>query len=156
MRRSILALVMTGSLIACNSSDKKDNKYIGSLKETPIGNSGLKISIPANYTVRTKGGPDFIVYYFTPTDSTIVAPYSAGMYIGDFPTEFTATSDSCKTDSVKGQLFGTERIYKRFYCDSTYLVQIIADHNKSKLHVFGKSRSEDGIRKVLEIFSTVK
>src|SRR5690348_14914382 len=89
-------------LSSCNndtSKDKRNTGNIGKIKltEKPIGESGFVISIPFDYSITTSNGPDFSVYYFSPTDTTVKDKLSGGLYFGNFPHEFEPDNDSCKT-----------------------------------------------------------
>ena len=55
-----------------------DSTFIRDITERQIGDSGLSIGIPADYTLEENEGPDFMVYYFYPTDTTITPDFSGG------------------------------------------------------------------------------
>lgn len=160
MKQFILIVFLVGSLFSCKNGDKKQDKnsieFINSLKENKIGNSGLTVSLPANYTVREKGGEDFRVYYLMPADTTILPAYAGGIYIGAAPSEFTPSGTNCKTDSLRSKLLDGDPQWKKFSCDSSYFIQTIITHKDSRMHAFGKGKTESDLKKVLDIFSTLK
>jgi hypothetical protein len=150
-------------MASCKSTgQKKDSNdpFITSLVEKKIGSSDFHISLPADYSVRQKGGPDFTVYYFSTADSTVKPAFSGGMYLGNFSTEFPPVNDSCKTTSIKSALMGKERDWKLFSCDSSFFVQTMIDNKKdesaSRIHAFGRGNTKEDIQKMLKIFSTFK
>ena len=156
MKYILAASLLSMVLVACSNKEEKANEFIKSLHSTGVGNSGLNISIPPGYEIKEKPGPDFMVYYIRPVDSTRVPEYTGGIYLGQFPTEFTPTGEGCKLDSLRAVLMGTERKWMRMYCDSTYLVQTIIERKDQKLHAFGKGIRETDVQKMLDIFSTLK
>lgn len=155
---------IAATLVCCNNAGKKkttDQAFDGftsSLKETKV-EGDLYISLPETYSIRHKGGPDFMVYYWGPADSTAKAEYSGGIYLGNFPSEFPPTNDSCKSSTLKGKILDNEPDWKVFTCDSSFFLQTIIDNkgdkSADKLHAFGKGvvGSEDNVMKV---FATLK
>ncbi len=144
-----------------NQTPGPDNAFVKTLKEQAVGNSGFLVSLPENYSVRQKGGADFKVYYFAPADSTLTALFTAGIYLGNFPTEFSPASDSCKTATTREKLLGKNAEWKIFSCDSSFFVQAIVDNKysegwNSKLHAFGKGSVAADKEKVFTILSTLR
>ena len=150
---------------SCNNSVKKktgtDNvidSFTSTLKENKVEGE-LYISLPETYSVRHKGGADFMVYYLGPADSTVVPSFSGGIYLGNFPSEFPATNDSCKTSSIKGKILDNAPEWKIFTCDSSFFLQTIIDNkgdkSADKLHAFGKGIVGNE-EKVLKMFATLK
>ena len=153
------------SFFSCNGSDRKSTEtghfvdsFTGGLKEKKIVDD-LYISLPESYSIRKKSGPDFSVYYFGPADSTIKADFSGGIYLGNFPQEFTAANDSCKNSSIKGKILDDAPNWKIFTCDSSFFLQTIienkGDKSADKLHAFGKG-TVGNEEKVLKVFATLK
>jgi len=160
MKRFLLFILLATSVFSCKNDDKKqdnnNNAFVRSLKENKVGNSGLTVSLPADYTVREKGGEDFKVYYLMPADTTILPAFAGGIYIGVSPSEFPPNGSNCKTDSLKSKLLDGEPQWKKFSCDSSLFIQTIIDHNNTKIHAFGKGKTEADLKKVLDIYSTLK
>ena len=156
MKKVLAAFLLFLLIISCTNKQEKTNAFIKTLQPADIGNSGLKISLPPGYEIKEKPGPDFMVYYIRPVDSTRVPEYTGGIYLGQFPTEFSPTGEGCRIDSLRSTLMGSERKWMRLYCDSTYLVQTIIERKDQKLHAFGKGIKEADVQKMLDVFSTLK
>jgi hypothetical protein len=163
MKKLSLPLFITFAFVlSCtnNNKEKSNDPFISSLSESSLGNTGYKVSIPKDYTIRQKGGEDFMVYYITTNDSTIKAAFSAGMYFGDAPTEFSTPADSCNISTSNYKILGKDQSWKQYNCsDSLFFVQTIIDNkNKqgSKIHAFGRGTSRENLKKVMDIFSTMK
>jgi len=138
-----------------------DNSYINELVEKQIGESNYYISIPKDYTIKATDGPDFSVYYFYPTDTTIVANYSGGFYFGNHPSQFPLDSVSCKTDNSKSKILGENTDWTIYNCNNKYSIQTIIDSKSGEgwnefIHAFGSSNSKTDLNKLLNIFTTMK
>ena len=157
-----LCFVIT-AVFSCNGKKSTEgghfvDSFTAGLKEKKIVDD-LYISLPESYAIRHKGGTDFTVYYFGPADSTLQVEYSGGIYLGNFPQEFTAANDSCKTSSIKGKILDNAPEWKIFTCDSSFFLQTIIDNkgdkSADKLHAFGKGIVGNE-EKVLKMFATLK
>ena len=87
MKRSLLAIVLISSLLACKDIPGTKEKK-AKTTETRIGKTDFYVTLPETYAVRQKGGEDYTVYYFMPEDTLIKPVFAGGMYIGHYPTEF--------------------------------------------------------------------
>jgi hypothetical protein len=151
---------------SCNNNATKDNSNAEKiskiiLTEKPIGESGYVISIPADYSITTSKGPDFSVYYFSPTDTTAKDKLSGGLYFGNFPNEFEADSDSCKAETLKGKILDNIQDWTVYNCKEDYTIQTITDNKKGegwnqRVHAFGHAISKDELKTILDIYSTLK
>jgi hypothetical protein len=151
---------------SCNNNTTKgngntDTRSIVNLIEKPIGESGYVISIPADYSITTSNGPDFSVYYFSPTDSTVKDKLSGGLYFGNFPHEFEANNDSCKTETLKGKILDNMQEWTVYNCQGDFSVQTIVDNKNGegwnqRVHTFGHAKSKDELQTILDIYSTLK
>ena len=151
---------------SCSKNATKDNgnahkisKII--LTEKPIGESGYVISIPADYSITTSNGPDFSVYYFSTTDTTAKNKLSGGFYFGNFPHEFEADNDSCKTETLKGKILDNIQDWTVYNCNEDYSIQTIAVNKKGegwnqRVHAFGHAKSKNELKTILDIYSTFK
>lgn len=151
---------------SCNNNTTKDSSNTDkiskvSLIEKPIGESGYVISVPADYSITTSNGPDFSVYYFSPTDTTVKDKLSGGLYFGNFPHEFEADNDSCRTETLKGKILDTTQEWTVYNCQGDFSIQTIAENKKGegwnqRIHAFGHARSNDELQTILDIYSTLK
>ncbi|MBC6490712.1 hypothetical protein ACFSQD_16885 [Flavihumibacter stibioxidans] len=151
---------------SCNNNATKDNSHANNgsnikLTEKPVGESGYVISVPIDYSITTSNGPDFSVYYFSPTDTTVKGKLSGGLYFGNFPHEFDADNDSCKTETLMGKILNTLQEWMVFNCQEEYSIQTIADNKKGegwnqRIHAFGHSKSRDELQTILDIYSTLR
>jgi hypothetical protein len=153
-------------LCSCNNSDhtvhkKIDSTFKSSLIEKHIGTSNFYISLPHDYSIKIKDGPDFSVYYFAPTDTTVDAKFSGGLYFGSFPSEFDAQNDSCKTATIKGKILDNIADWTVYNCTGDYALQTIIDSKSGeewneRIHAFGHAKSEAELNKILDIYSTLR
>jgi hypothetical protein len=160
-------LLIIATLACCNGGTKKgpaqqiENTFIDSLRETQIGTTRFYISLPIDYSIKENEGPDFSVFYFESTDTTIRSTFSGGMYFGNFPSSFGPANDSCKTEIMKGGILGGYPKWTAYDCDEEYSIQTIVDSKSgegwnSKIHAFGHCTTKDGLNKLLDIYSTLK
>jgi hypothetical protein len=163
MKSSTILFAAFVFLSSCKSTpagkEATNDPFLSGLQKQPISNSGFEISLPTDYKIRQKQGADFTVYYFAPADSTLKAAFTGGMYLGNFPSEFGAESEGCKTSTIKGMLLGKEREWKLFSCDSSFFAQTIVDNkdeSAAKVHVFGRGTSADNLNRMIRIFSTLR
>jgi len=151
---------------SCNNNSPKDNSGAENrvkitLTEKPIGESGYFISVPSDYSITTSNGPDFSVYYFSPTDTTVTDKLSGGLYFGNFPHEFEADNDSCKTEVLKGKIFDNMQEWTVYNCEGDFSIQTIAENKKGegwnqRIHAFGHAKSNDELLTILDIYSTLR
>jgi hypothetical protein len=138
-----------------------ENNFSGSLTEKQIGTGNYYIAIPTDYVIRETEGPDFFVYYIAPADTNAKRNFYGGIYFGNHPNNFEADNDSCKNESLTGQLLGDKVEWTTYNCQGDYTIQTIID-NKSgeewngKIHAFGGAVSKNELSKVLAIFATLK
>jgi hypothetical protein len=57
---------------------------LDSLTEKQIGDLNYTISIPRDYSIKENQGPDFSVFHFSPTDTTVKNKFSGGIYFGNY------------------------------------------------------------------------
>jgi hypothetical protein len=145
-----------------NTNDELTNDlFRKSLVEKEISTIGFHIYLPPHYSIKENEGPDFSVFYFASTDSTISNPFSGGLYFGNFPNEFRAANDSCKIEMMKGEALGESRNWRVYNCDGKYAIQTIINNKSSEgwnnnIHVFGHGASPEDLNKILVIYSTLK
>lgn len=164
----IVTIMTIQFLCSCNNLDqaqvnnvKTKNSFKNTLVETQISHTNFYISLPSDYTITSKDGPDFSVYYFSPTDTTIKADFSGGLYFGNFPSEFEKDNDSCITTTLKSKILETNAEWTIYKCNSEYTLQTIIDSKSgegwnARIHSFGNAKSEEEMYKVLDIYSTLK
>lgn len=154
-------------LIAFGCSDNKkskenvENPYLKQLTEKQIGDTNYYISIPKKYTIRENRGPDFSVYYFYPADTTAKAGFSGGLYFGNHPSQFEASSDSCKTEKFKSKILDKNSEWTRINCKGKFSIQTIVESGSDEgwnqyIHAFAGAASSADLKKVLTIFETIK
>ncbi len=154
MKKSLLAIVIISSLVACKDVPGEKDKKTKST-ETRIGKTEYFVTLPDSYAVREKGGADYTVYYFMPQDTLAKPVYAGGLYIGHSPMEFEPSGSNCLVDSVSSNLLDKARNWKIFICDSSWFVQTIIKDSSSSIHAFGKGNDSLSMRKALAIFETI-
>jgi len=157
-------LLFTGFVIcvlmcAC-TGNKQGNAFTTSLVEKQIDSTGYYISLPAGYSITTKGGPDFSVYYFATIDTTDKKSFSGGLYIGGYPNRFTPPDSSCTTSMITNNILGKAAEWTVYKCDSNYTVQTLVNNTggdaNEKIHAFGDARSETDMQKLFDIYATLR
>lgn len=143
------------------TSGNSDSNFKGQLVQKQIGESKYCISIPPNYSIKESEGPDFIVHYFSPSDTSMVAAFRGGFYMGDHPHEFDPDNDSCKTEKIKSKLLGHNADWKVYICNGEYEIQAITKSKSSEgwnsvIHAFGAAKSKVELNKLLQVFSTLR
>jgi hypothetical protein len=152
----ILYSVTAFAVLACGGGKTTEGPV-----ETPIGNTHFTISLPAGYSLNSQKGPDFVVYFFAPSDTTNTKAYSGGMYFGNFPQLFGPPHPMCETAVKKNQILGNTSDWTVFSCDSIYSAQTIIMSNSKEdwnkqIHAFGKAPNEEDLGKLISVFSTLK
>ncbi len=142
-----------------NGNDDKSSKIL--LTEKPIGQSGYVLSIPADYSIKTSDGPYYTVYYFSPTDTTIINKLRGGLYFGSETHEFEAGNDSCKTETLKGKILDNTQDWTVYNCQEDYFIQTITVNKKGEewkqnVHAFAHAKNKNELKTILEIYSTLK
>ena len=117
------------------------------------------ISIPNDYSVNVIRGEDFDVYYFQPTDTTVQAPFTAGVYFGNYPNELK--QDSCIIKTQESEILGKNAKWTVSNCNGQYHIQTIIDSqsrwNRNEfLHAFGNANSLGELHKLFVIFRTMR
>jgi hypothetical protein len=151
-------------LISCTHTSSKNKKLKTKriqLTEQELGKSGYYISLPNDYSIKVTDGPDFSVYYFSPSDTTLKGKLTGGLYFGNNPGDFEAVSDSCKTEILKGKILDNIKEWTVYNCLEDYIIQTIADNKNGeewnqKVHAFGHTKSKNELKIILDIYSTLR
>ncbi len=161
----IAGLHLTLFFSSCNMSNHNDNlvssSFIDSLREEHVEETSYYISIPTGYSIKENRGPDFIVFYFVPIDTTVKIDFSGGFYFGNFPNKFQPPNDSCKIDMIKGEILDKGADWTVFECNKSYSIQTIVNNKYSEgwnnqIHAFGHGTSKSELYKILQMFATLK
>jgi len=136
-----------------------DDPFVKALTKRKLENSDFFISLPPDYAVSEKRGPDFSVYYFEPNKKDPKA-FIAGLYFGNHPSEFAAT-DSCKTEVLAGKILGDATDWSVSECDGKITIQTIVENGLEKgwnrqIHAFGNTTNREDLQKILAIYSTLE
>jgi len=153
-------------LIAVSCANKPEkNKVDVAIKidliKKQLGNTGYSISIPPNYSIKVTDGPDFSVYYFSPTDTTLTNKFNGGIYVGNYPTKLDAENDSCKTEILKSIFLNKVQEWEVYNCQNKYAIQTIIENENGdmwvqRLHAFGRTKNRADLQLILKIYSTLK
>jgi hypothetical protein len=156
------------TLLASQCSDPKKsndvskvNSYLAELVETRMGESEFYISIPEDYWISKREGPDFVIYYLNSKDTTATPDFTAGLYFGDHPSEFEWEEDSCKMENLEREILGKDEDWALYNCKGRYSIQTIISSGSgagwdSYVHAFGGANSTAALEKLFTIFSTMK
>ena len=160
----LMAIIL---LSACNCSGRKDtgpaqidNTLTNGLVEQRIGESNFYIALPTGYFLKETKGLDFSVYYIAETDTTASGSFTAGLYFGDFPSEFQPDNDGCTTETLKGEILNASKDWTVYNCKGEYTIQTIVDNESGaegskRIHAFGRVSNQTALDKILGIFATL-
>jgi len=156
-------LVTLFLLVRCGTSDNADNvtqNFLDSLTEKQIGDLNYTISIPRDYSIKENQGPDFSVFHFSPTDTTVKNKFSGGIYFGNYPTKFSSPSDTCKKEIIQGDILDSNADWTVYHCSGTFSIQtIIASKSgqgwNNQIHAFGHGTGKSELSKIQKIYSTL-
>ena len=143
------------------NTSSNDSLFISELTEQQLGKSRYWISIPPDYFIDVLEGPDFEVYYFLPTDTTIQSLFMAGVYFGNHPNKYNADNDSCNTEKNNSEILGKNAQWTLYNCNGEYSIQTIIDSKSGKywneyIHAFGRANSIAELPKLFDIFRTMR
>jgi hypothetical protein len=158
-----VSLLLTIFLSGCNrinNDHRVSDAFMDSLTENQIGKTSYYISIPNDYDIKEKEGPDFSVFYFSSKDTTKEVAFSGGLYFGNFSSEFPPPNDSCKVETIKSKIFDDNDDWTVFECSGDYSIQTIISNKYSKgwnneIHAFGHASGRDDLYKLLGVYSTL-
>ena len=132
------------------------------LVEQPLDKTDFYLSIPARFALKATNGPDFLVYYFAPADTTVQADFSGGLYFGGHPQADQADSTAgCQTRRVAFPMLGHPATFTIHRCATGYTVNSVFDSYSGRgwdaqVNAFGEAKSAAGLRRLLAIFATLR
>ena len=126
----------------------------------PLGKSGYWLSLPATYRLKATDGPDFLVYYFAPADTTVQTSYTGGLYLGGHPQGFDST-DGCQRRRVLVSVLGHAAPFTVQRCATGYTLDAVFASGRSQsfdsqVNAFGSAKSAAELRQLLAIFATLE
>lgn len=157
----ILGFVILSSCKKPRDSDALiTQSFVDSLTERQIGEMKYFISIPKNFKITENEGPDFSVFYFLNSDTTVTSNIYGGIYFGNFPSKFSPPNDSCRVEAVNSEIFGNLETWTVYNCGNNFSVQTIANTKdgeewNSLTHAFGWVNNKNDLYKILKIYSTL-
>jgi hypothetical protein len=157
-------IIFTMLLCGCYQSahnDKKDSPFKKTLLQKKVNGINFFISLPANYVIKEHRVPDFSVYYFHPTDTSIKNPLRGGFYLGNSPGESGPENDSCKEEKITSLFLEKDMEWTVYNCNNTYKIQLITKSESGYnwavfIHAFGNASSKVELNNLLEVFSTLR
>lgn len=155
------------SLISCkNSTDsfiENGNRTTATplFVEQVIGKTGYLITIPNDYTISATDGPDAMIYYIYPKDSTKMDQWTASLYFGNHPSEFKPADSNCKTSTLKRKILDLNPNWILYNCnEKKYSIQTIIPNTKTKgwdqnIHVFGNATTKKGLQAIFKSYTSL-
>ena len=132
------------------------------LVEQQLGKTDFSLAIPARFTLKATNGPDFLVYYFAPADTTVQADFSGGLYLGNQPQGDEADSMAgCRTRRAAVTMMGRPATFAIRRCATGYTINSVFDSHSGRtwdaqVNAFGEAKSAAGLRQLLAIFATLR
>ncbi len=174
--KEILPIFILSFLFSCNESQKKvvvdstastqkttvDTLFDYSLlstdtvptKHLKIGNTGLSIDLPITHKIDEQPGNGFMVYYFTPVDTTVYHG-EGGIYLGPKPDEHPPTTNYSKK-IIPGTLLGVKTNWIEYTtADYTQTETFIDIGDGQKIHVWYYATNLTEMAKLLKMIRTL-
>ena len=132
------------------------------LVEQRLGKTDFSLAIPAKFTLKATNGPDFLVYYFAPADTTVQADFSGGLYLGNQPQGDEVDSMAgCQTRRAAVAVLGHPALFAIHRCATGYTVNSVFDSHSGRtwdaqVNAFGEAKSAAGLHQLLAIFATLR
>jgi len=132
------------------------------LSEQRLGKTDFVLSLPPGFALKATDGPDFLVYYFVPADTTVQADFTGGLYLGANPQGDVAdTTAGCRTRRAPATLLGYPATFTIHRCATGYSVNSVFDSHSGRgwdaqVNAFGEARSAAGLRRLLAVFATLR
>jgi len=162
LKNPVSYAMAVGLLLGCQNNYHHTVKsaFQKSLIQKRIKGTPYNLSLPANYVVKEKDGPDFSVYYFQPYDTADKTSFRGGFHLGNAPGSFNKDYSTCKTDSLHSSFLGEDKQWTIYDCDGKYSIQIITGSKSGMswgrlIHSFGRANSKAEVNKLLEVYSTL-
>lgn len=130
------------------------------LVERALGKTGFFVSLPSTYTLRSTDAADFLVYYFTPTDTTVHTQFTGGIYLGGHPQGVDSAAAGCQVRRVPATLLGRPATWRVQRCATGYTLNAVFDSQSGQewspvINAFGEAKSVAELRQLLAIFATL-
>jgi hypothetical protein len=121
------------------------------------------LAIPPGFALKATNGADFLVYYFAPTDTTVQADFSGGLYLGNYPQPQDAPADTlagCRVRQAAVTLLDRPATFSIRRCATGYAINSVFDSHSNlswdaQVNAFGEAKSAAGLRQLLAIFATL-
>jgi hypothetical protein len=160
----LLTILLMLGVNACINSEKKksfDSAFKKSLIEQKVKGTNYIIRLPDTYQIKERRGVDFSVYYFTPRDTADHTAFHGGFYLGNHGAGFGADNAGCKTKEITGVILNVDERWSLYDCGGKYSIETLIDSKSGMdwgrmLHAFGRANSKDDLKKLLEVYGTLK
>ena len=127
-----------------------------------LGKTNFYLALPPGFALKTTEGPDFLVHYFAPADTTVRADFTGGLYLGGYPQgDATDTTGGCRTRRVVVTWQGHPATFTVHRCATGYTVNSVFDSHSgrgwdARANAFGEAKSAAGLRQLLAVFATLR
>jgi hypothetical protein len=133
---AIVCILNSCSTPPSNSQEKTSIQTPAvSAKRVPIDTSGFSIELPSSMKIGSQQGPDFMVYYFTPIDTSIQKG-EAGIYFGPKPDVHPPTTEYSQTEILAPFLGQTEKWTQYVTSKYTQREVFIENGEGQKIHAW--------------------
>ena len=129
-----------------------------------LGKTDFYLTLPPGFALKATNGPDFLVYYFAPADTTVRADFSGGLYLGSQPQPQESPADTlagCRVRRAAVTLLGYPATFSIRRCATGYVLNSVFDSHSGRswdaqVNAFGEAKSAVGLRQLLAIFATLR
>ena len=126
-----------------------------------LGKSDFWISLPPDYRLKTTDGPDFLVYYFAPADTTGRTSFTGGLYLGGHPQGADSAGPGCQQRQAPVVVLGHPASFVVRRCATGYTVNAVFASQSGQpwnplINAFGEAKSAAELRQLLAVFATLR
>jgi len=128
-------LVLLAILTSCEEEVVNTNGW----RRQRLQGTNMSIALPPSLQVKSKEGPDFILFFITPKDSMKPKTLSGGIYMGSHPEAFEPGNDSVVRKNYTLNVLQAAQTLSVFSHKDSKFGQCILDLKADNvfMHVFG-------------------
>jgi hypothetical protein len=155
----IFSAVLSGLFFACASPPASheqktvEQKTVVPAKRVPIDSSGFTIELPATMKITNQKGGDFMVYYFTPIDTSVLKG-EAGIYFGPKPDMHPPTTEYSQTEIMAPFLGQTEK-WTQYVTQKYTQREVFIPNEDQKIHVWCYADNSEEMESLFKMVQSI-
>ena len=163
----LVACQQNGPPVVATPTPTQGPRDLGAARSKPpvahrLGKTDYYLTLPPGFALKTTDGPDFLVHYFAPADTTVRADFTGGLYQGGYPQgDATDTTGGCRIRRVVVTWQGHPATFTVHRCATGYTINSVFDSHSGRSwdarnNAFGEAKSAAGLRQLLAVFATLR